>query len=365
MNEFILQPGIYSTSETKTLFEVLDTVWRPIPDPTQDSTTYFVVTAFGTNNGGLRFFERFRHHVDAGGSVKAILGGSKSMRMCSRQLAQGLLSTGADVRVVNRNKIMHSKLYGSANVSGSQHLITSSGNFTPQGLALNIESTLSLGPDMTSMLGFSWDTLWDTFTTSDINIYKLNPNDTDDPAWDLLYDEMAATPTTTGPDAETLQLESLIISPLGHADTVRLHAEPGSSASLGSQYFWLSKDAYDFFPPLTIRNTRGVKATYSALINVNFVDLDLASEVRVTFEAENNLDFRLGTGPLRGAGIAHEGDMMVLTRRDTDSYEMAIVPHGTDENIALSRYALDYIGNQGKRYGYAPNTDVDRLLYSR
>ena len=50
---------------------------------------------------------------------------------------------------------------------------------------------------------------------------------------------------------------------LSHADTARIQASPGSAAGKGTQYFWLSKDCYDFFPPLTILNHRGTKSTYS------------------------------------------------------------------------------------------------------
>ncbi len=86
---------------------------------------------------------------------------------------------------------------------------------------------------------------------------------------------------------------------LGHADTARIMAKPGSSAGKGSQYFWLSKDSLDFFPALNTPNHRGTKPTYSATITMNFMDINTVEDVRVTFEAGNNLDFRLGTGPLR------------------------------------------------------------------
>ncbi|MBJ6911829.1 hypothetical protein JG661_21425, partial [Vibrio cholerae] len=69
-----------------------------------------------------------------------------------------------------------------------------------------------------------------------------------------------------------------------------------------------------FFPPLTIRNTRGWKGTLSALITLDYIDLGIRREERVTFEAENNLDFRLGTGALRYSGIAAPGDLACLSR---------------------------------------------------
>ena len=42
---------------------------------------------------------------------------------------------------------------------------------------------------------------------------------------------------------------------------------------------------------------------------MRFVDIDREVEVRVTFEAENNLDFRLGTGPLRHSKLVESGDI--------------------------------------------------------
>ena len=100
---------------------------------------------------------------------------------------------------------------------------------------------------------------------------------------------------------------------LSHADTVRINATPGTDEAKGTQYFWLSKDCYDFFPPLTILNRRGYKRTYSCEVRVYFVNLGQTLTVRVTFEAENNLDFRLGTSPLRGSGLARPGDWAALS----------------------------------------------------
>lgn len=149
---------------------------------------------------------------------------------------------------------------------------------------------------------------------------------------------------------------------LSHADTARINAKPGSNASKGTQYFWLSKDCYDFFPPLIIRNARGHKATYSCLIRMHYVDLGIIDEsCRVTFEAENNLDFRLGTGKLRYTGLAAAGDIATISRVGEMDYELRIYRKNTPQYPLLNNYAINFIGHQGKRYGYIQNTDFNKI----
>lgn len=90
-----------------------------------------------------------------------------------------------------------------------------------------------------------------------------------DPAWTLLYDEVHGTTKI-----DESQEVTMVIT-LSHSDTVRIQADPGSKAGLGTQYFWLSKGTFDFFPALTIKNKRGQKDTFSCIINMNYIDLDL------------------------------------------------------------------------------------------
>ena len=111
---------------------------------------------------------------------------------------------------------------------------------------------------------------------------------------------------------------------LSHIDVARIQAEPKTNASKGTQYFWLSKDSFDFFPPLDLKNERGTKNAYQTLVSMKYVDLDVIDTVRVTFEADNNLDFRLGTSRLKNTRIADEGDMVAITRTGFDTYEMRI-----------------------------------------
>lgn len=364
MDIFTLQPGIYSTSTSHTnLFDILDELWLHPDAKSYAGGTYYLLAGFGTHNGGVPFFEKFRHHVNAGGRVRAVLAGSRTMRLASQQLAAALLDCGAEVAVVNRRQLMHAKLYGTATAAGEQHLVVTSGNFTTPGTKLNIEASLSMGPTLTTAIGFSWQELYSGLQNADIEFYDLGPDQTD-PVWSLLYDETTQRPGRNAAEADDEEDQDLgsIVMTLGTADTRRIQAEPGSSLAKGSQYFWLSKDSYDFFPPLTIPNERGTKATYSAKINVDFVDLSRTEEVTVTFEAENNLDFRLGTGPLRRSKLAQRGDLMVLTRRGQADYELRLVPAGTVRFHALRRYALTPVGTQGKMAGFVPNSVVDEIF---
>jgi len=145
---------------------------------------------------------------------------------------------------------------------------------------------------------------------------------------------------------------------LSHSDTVRIQAAPSSVASKGTQYFWLSKDCYDFFPPLTIRNSRGQKATYSCMVQMTYIDLDqIDDQCRITFEAENNLDFRLGTGPLRYSKLVGAGDLAAISRIGETRYELRLYKQGSAEYEALMPTAIHLIGHQGKQYGYMPNAE--------
>ena len=179
-----------------------------------------------------------------------------------------------------------------------------------------------------------------------------------DPAWTLLYDEVHGTTKI-----DESQEVTMVIT-LSHSDTARIQAEPRSKAGLGTQYFWLSKGTFDFFPALTEKNNRGVKNTYSCTINMNYVDLCLEQEARVTFEADNNLDFRLGTGAFRYTKKAKENDLAVITRLSEYDYEMRIIPSESRLYPQLLAYAASYIGNYEKRFGYIANTDLFRLLNS-
>ena len=270
-----------------------------------------------------------------------------------------MLDCGAAVHIVNRKRLLHAKCYGTRTSQGDS-LVVTSGNFTGPGMSQNVEMSVLLEPVSTAAMKFSWSDLMGNMLGQKWDFYQPTLADLKAPAWQLLYDEQAAEIKLDDTDEVTMLLR------LSHADTARINAAEGTSASLGTQYFWLSKDCYDFFPPLTIRNERGHKATYSCLINMNYIDLGVVADAcRVTFEAENNLDFRLGTGPLRYTGIAAEGDVAAISRVGEKNYELRIFREGSREHARLMPYAVNFIGHQGKKYGYIANADFNTIINAR
>lgn len=356
MNELTVHPNVYATGKNKGLISLLEHVW--LRDHVVGSGTLYVVSGFANYNGGVRFFPVFRRQIEQGGRVVAIFGGSTRQNLASKQVVREMLECGADVHIVNRKRLMHVKSYGSETQDGEM-LVVTSGNFTGPGMAQNVEMALMLDRPTTHNLGFSWSNMISSMLSQNWDFYQPQLNNMDAPAWKLLYDEEASTIVLDETNEVTMILR------LGHSDTIRINAKPGTAASRGTQYFWLSKDCYDFFPPLTILNARGHKKTYSCEISMNFVDLGREESVRVTFEAENNLDFRLGTGPLRNTGIAEPGDIAAISRVGESQYQLRLYRHNANlsqalsANIELSQaldaHAVNFIGHQGKKYGFISN----------
>lgn len=310
--------------------------------------TIYIVAGYANYNGGVRFFSLFREHVKRGGKIVAVFAGSTRQRLTSLQVVKELLECGADVHIVNRKRLLHMKSYGSTTSEGDL-LVVTSGNFTGPGMAQNVEVAVLLDRSTTRRMGFCWSDLVARMMQQGWSVSQPKLDNMSAPAWQLLYDEEASTVVLDETDEMTMILR------LGRADTARINAAPGSNAAKGTQYFWLSKDCYDFFPPLTILNSRGVKRTYSSEIAVHFVDLGLRSTVRVTFEAENNRDFRLGTGPLRYTGRAAEGDWAALSRISETEYELRLYAQNSSVATTLGEHAVHLIGHQGKRYGFVAN----------
>ena len=356
MNELALHPNVYATGQSKGLVSMLERIW--LREHTMGDGTLYVVSCFANYNGGVRFFPVFRQHVEKGGKVVAIFGGSTRQHLTSRQVVGEMLECGAEVHVINRKRLMHAKSYGSKTRNGEM-LVVTSGNFTGPGMAQNVELALLLNRPTTHDLGFSWDGMISSMLAQPWDIYRPKLNEMATPAWQLLYDEEASTIVLDETDEVTMILR------LGHADTIRINAAPGTTESRGSQYFWLSKDCYDFFPALTILNSRGVRKTYSCEIRMNFIDLNREDKVRVTFEAENNLDFRLGTGPLRDTGLAASGDIAAISRAGESRYELRLYRRGTGLSRALARHAVNFIGHQGKKYGFISNQEFERATGER
>lgn len=328
---------------------MLERVW--VREHTPGGGTFYIVSGFANYNGGVRFFPVFRQHVQNGGRIVAIFSGSASQRLTSRQVVREMLDCGAEVHIINRKRLMHAKSYGTSNADG-QTLVVTSGNFTGPGMSQNVEMSLLLDRPSTAELGFSWEVVINNMLEQNWEIYQPTIDVPDAPVWQILYDEQAANIALDETDEVTMVLR------LGHADTARIMAAPGTDAARGTQYFWLSRDCYDFFPPLTILNRRGYKTTYSCEVNMRYIDLDLEHASRVTFEAENNLDFRLGTGPLRYTGFARRGDIAAITRVGEQRYELRLYRQGSQqyaEHAELASYAMHFIGHRGKRYGFLPN----------
>lgn len=229
-------------------------------------------------------------------------------------------------------------------------------------MSRNVEACLHIPPAELPVSRFSWRTLEQSCRNSGWLLYQPTLADRTTPGWNLLYDETPG--ATRRVDEEVVFAAVTMVLVLGHADTARVQARRGTNSGKGSQYFWLSKDAFDFFPPLTITNQRGIKGTLSAIIEARYPDLNLVDrECRVTYEAENNLDFRLGTGPLRYTRAAAEGDLACISRISETVYEIRIFREGTREFAALQGYAANFIGHQGKRYGIVDNSDFSRLAH--
>ena len=173
--------------------------------------------------------------------------------------------------------------------SAGQSLIVTSGNFTGPGMSQNVEASVLLGSDVLTTAAFSWNQLIASLSTQAWLLYRLTHTNLLDPGWGLLYDESPVSHSSIERKGY-LSCDSEASLRYGtHSDRSQDLVQ-----RLGSQYFWLSKDCFDFFPPLTIRNERGYKGTLLAIISLHYCDLDVTDTAcRVTFEAENNLDFNL------------------------------------------------------------------------
>ena len=98
---------------------------------------------------------------------------------------------------------------------------------------------------------------------------------------------------------------------------------------------------------------------------MNFLDLGQEGEVRVTFEAENNLDFRLGTGPLRHTAMAVRGDIAAISRVAESRYELRLFRQKSKTARLLALYAVNFIGHQDKKYGFMSNQKFREILGGR
>jgi HKD family nuclease len=332
---------------------MLEEIWIRSHRP--GAGTIYIMSGFANYNGGARFYRTFKEHTENGGKIIAILGGSATQNTSSRQVVGALLDCGAEVNITNRKSLMHAKCYG-VKIGNEEKLIVSSGNFTGPGMAQNVEAALLLDSEVTANIGFAWDELVTSMFRQSWQTYRPTAITQQDPVWNLLYDETPGIITIDQSEKLTLVVK------LGHADTARIMARPGTNESLGSQYFWLSKDCFDFFPPLTIRNQRGYKGTLSTLITLHYIDLGRTDDkCRVTFEAENNFDFRLGTGLLRYTRLAEPDDLACISRIGEAEYELRILKKDLENYNKVLPYATTFIGARGKMYGFIDNQRFGEL----
>ncbi|MFD2246660.1 phospholipase D-like domain-containing protein [Pontibacter ruber] len=353
--QFTFHPNVYNTNpRSKGLLDLLEQVW--IKDRKAGVGVNFIISGFSNYNGGVRFYEIFKEHIDKGGKCIVILGGSTSQRLSSIQVVEQLLEIGCEVHLINRKRLLHAKCYGFIS-DVDQGVVISSGNFTGPGMSQNIEASLLLRGKHVDELNFSWEELRKSIFSQSWDIYSPTLAKRLDPAWSLLYDESRFKVPFENEQEVTMLLT------LVHSDTARIQANRKTKESRGSQYFWVSKESFDFFPALTIKNKRGIKPTYSTIIRMNYVDLGVIdNKCRVTFEAGNNLDFRLGTGKLRYSKLAKPGDLAAITRISEYEYELRVFTKASDTYNKLNHYAINLIGNEGKKYGYIPNDEFFKAL---
>ncbi|MGA8512862.1 MAG: restriction endonuclease [Thermoplasmata archaeon] len=352
--EYILQPGIFSAPDVPgaDLQMFLEKIWVSSPA----DVTFYVASGFVDQNGVLPFVKTFKQHVDGGGQVRCFFAGSAGQNMAGQQAVEELLSVGAEVALLNRRKIFHVKMYGCHSSSGEESVL-SSGNFTGNGLALNVESSARFGRRPLSDAGFSWQT-WEDRLRAAFDWHKLSLGDRAAPGWKLTYDETHGRVGAPEDDAAEESASEVLVFTLSKIDVARIQ-DPDYR---GTQYFWLSRYTVGFFPPLVNRNRPGAKKTFSTDVNVDFVNVGVVQDVSVTFEAYNNLDFRLGTGPLRKTKIAKEGDLAVLQRLGDKNYRLKVLNAKSREALRLLPYLINFIGARGKRYAFVPTRLVSGVF---
>lgn len=345
MNYFSLHPNVYCTNNKhENLPDLLNELWS---DSGKDDQ-FIIVSGFANYNGGVRFYDLFENHVKQGGRVTAILGASYSQRLTTVQVVKELLSRGVHVKLINRKRLLHAKLYGSFNDKTSIGLVVSSGNFTGPGMALNVEASFYADSDTLERMNFNWSYLLKEIERQSWQTYDIDNYDENAPYNDLLYDEEKHQRKY---EKET-EVDEFLITTLSHNDVSRIQEKKP-----GTQYIWLSKDTMGYFPPLTIRNKRGYKKTYSAKITINYPQLDLKEIAsKVTFEMDNNMDFRfLTTANVNNTQVADEGDLALIVKIGDAEYDIYFISKSDgNEFIVLDSYATRYIGNKGKRYGFVP-----------
>ena len=85
MLNYTIHPEVYHTNGNyKGLVNMLEDVW--VRNHTPGEGSMYLISGFSNYNGGVRFYDTFKNHIDAGGSVTAVLGGKTSQRLSSKQV---------------------------------------------------------------------------------------------------------------------------------------------------------------------------------------------------------------------------------------------------------------------------------------
>lgn len=247
MNYFTLHPDVYSSDKDyKSLPDLLNELWRS----TNSDNEFVIVSGFANYNGGVRFYDLFEDHIKHGGTVTAILSGSSSQRLTTVQVVKELVNRGVHVKLVNRKRLLHAKLYGNFGDSSPDGLVISSGNFTGPGMAMNVEAAFFADEQTLHNMSFSWSTLLSSIDRQDWQTFDIDSFDSGGPYNDLLYDEEKHESKYD----RKLTYDEYLVTTLSHNDVSRIQKR-----KVGTQYIWLSKDTMGYFPPLLIRNKRGKK----------------------------------------------------------------------------------------------------------
>lgn len=351
--DFVLQPDVYRTTQDySNLGEILSGIWGKAPE----ESVLYAAAGFVDLGGVLPFVNAFKKHIEDGGGVRCFFAGSPSSALASRQAVHELLSIEASVRLLSRRKMFHSKLYG-VSANSADRLVVSSANLTGNGLAMNVESTLIVGSELLSRCGFSW-TEWERKVEEGFEWHEpslASSRDASDPAWKLTYDEKRGAPQAEPPSPST---DEALVTTLSAIDVARVK----DPTYAGTPYFWLSRYVMDYFPPLVVRTRPGAKKTFTADVEVDFLNIGQTKKVTVTFEAYNNKDFRLLVSPLKGTKVAKEGDIAILYRVGADQYKLKVLDARSRDAGRLRPYMITFVGHKGKRYGFVPIGMVKRLL---
>ncbi|MBI5828189.1 MAG: hypothetical protein HZB20_01305 [Chloroflexi bacterium] len=68
---------------------------------------------------------------------------------------------------------------------------------------------------------------------------------------------------------------------------------------------------------------------------------------------------------LRNTRFANKDDLACISRTGEAEYELRTIKRGSRDYDALLPYAVNFIGHQGKQYGYLENQEFEELTNAR